>query len=90
MVTDRSMAVVSRAHARHDVVSNAIVGAASDVAYVDWEWWRYLVGAGAAYHGYMRSKSVLWAVGWYFAGFAFPLITIPVAVAQYMLSKKGK
>lgn len=36
-----------------------------------------------AYHGYKRNHgSIGWALVWAFLGSAFPLITIPVALAQ--------
>ncbi len=35
-----------------------------------------------AYHGYRRNDSVGWAIGWALLGGAFPLITVPVALAQ--------
>jgi len=47
--------------------------------------WQYLSLAGAAsgaYHGFRRNNSVGWAIGWAFLGGAFPVITIPVSLAQ--------
>lgn len=43
-----------------------------------------LAGAGTgAYHGYKRNKgSVGWAIGWGVLGAIFPIITIPVSLAQ--------
>ena len=35
-----------------------------------------------AYHGYRRTGSLGWAVGWALLGGLFPFITIPVALAQ--------
>lgn len=35
-----------------------------------------------AYHGYRRTESVGWAIGWALLGGLFPFITIPVALAQ--------
>ena len=35
-----------------------------------------------AYHGYRRTESVGWAIGWALLGGLFPYITIPVALAQ--------
>ncbi len=35
-----------------------------------------------AYHGYKRTGSVGWALGWALLGGLFPIITIPVAYAQ--------
>lgn len=36
-----------------------------------------------AYHGYKRNRgSIGWAIGWAFLGAAFPVITLPVAIAQ--------
>lgn len=37
---------------------------------------------GGAYHGYRQSRSVGWAIVWALLGGLFPVITIPVAVAQ--------
>lgn len=49
------------------------------------EWVRYAswaAGAACAYHGYRRTGSALWAVGWSLFGvFAFPL-AVPIALAQ--------
>lgn len=43
-----------------------------------------LAGAGSgAYHGYKRNRgSVGWALGWALLGGIFPVITIPVSLAQ--------
>jgi hypothetical protein len=50
----------------------ATVGAALSVA-----------GAGlGAYHGYKRDNSIGWAIGWAILGATFPIVTIPVAIAQ--------
>ena len=38
--------------------------------------------AAGAYHGYKRTGSTGWAIGWALAGGLFPIITIPVALAQ--------
>jgi hypothetical protein len=47
------------------------------------------VGAGAAaYHGYKRTGSVGWAIGWALLGGMFPVVTIPVALAQGSGKKK--
>ena len=35
-----------------------------------------------AYHGYKRTESLGWAIGWALLGGLFPFITIPVAFAQ--------
>ena len=35
-----------------------------------------------AYHGYKRTDSVGWAVGWAVLGGLFPFVTIPVSIAQ--------
>lgn len=35
-----------------------------------------------AYHGYKRTESLGWAIGWALLGGLFPFITIPVALAQ--------
>jgi len=39
-------------------------------------------GALSAYHGYKRNDSVGWAIGWGLLGAWFPIITVPVALAQ--------
>lgn len=38
--------------------------------------------AAGAYHGYRRNDSVGWALVWALAGSAFPIITVPIAIAQ--------
>lgn len=35
-----------------------------------------------AYHGYRRNDSVGWAIGWALLGGVFPVIAVPVALAQ--------
>ena len=35
-----------------------------------------------AYHGYKRTESLGWTLGWALLGGLFPIITIPVALAQ--------
>lgn len=41
------------------------------------------IGAtSGAYHGYKRNNSIGWAIGWFLLGGWFPLITIPVSLAQ--------
>jgi hypothetical protein len=50
-----------------------------------------LAGAAAgAYHGYKRNNSVGWAIGWALLGGAFPIITVPVSLAQGFGKKKKK
>lgn len=40
-------------------------------------------GAAGAYHGYKRNReSIGWAIGWGLLGSMFPVITVPIAVAQ--------
>lgn len=42
-------------------------------------------GAASAYHGYRRNKAsnpLAWALWWAFWGFAVPIITVPVSLAQ--------
>lgn len=42
-----------------------------------------LAGTGlGVYHGYMRTGSLGWALAWGLLGGMFPIITIPVAIAQ--------
>lgn len=38
--------------------------------------------AAGAYHGYKRNNSVGWAIAWALLGGMFPVITIPVSLAQ--------
>lgn len=64
-------------------------------------WWRSLLvdpvqallplaGAGlGAYHGYKRTKSVGWALGYSAAGSLFPLVTGGIALAQGFGKPKG-
>ena len=35
-----------------------------------------------AYHGYKRNNSVGWAIGWAILGGMFPVITIPLSLAE--------
>ena len=44
----------------------------------------------AAYHGYRRSHSVGWAVGWALLAGLSPWITLGVAVAQGFGKRKGR
>lgn len=44
-----------------------------------------LAAAGAglgAFHGYRRTKSIGWTVGWTALGAVFPVVTLAVALAQ--------
>jgi hypothetical protein len=41
-----------------------------------------------AYHGFKRNDSVGWAIVWALLGGAFPLIVVPVALAQGIGEKK--
>lgn len=44
-----------------------------------------------AYHGYKRNNSLGWAVAWFFLGGWFPLLSIPVSLAQgYAKPKRGR
>ena len=38
--------------------------------------------AASGYHGYKRNNSVGWAIGWFFLGGLFPIITPVIAYAQ--------
>lgn len=62
--------------------ANALPGRARVYSYV----WGALSLAGAgtgAYHGYKRNRgSIGWAIGWFLLGGMFPVITIPVSLAQ--------
>lgn len=49
-----------------------------------------LAGGAAAYHGYKRTGSIGWAVGWALLGSLVPIVTIPVALAQGFGKKKGR
>jgi len=46
--------------------------------------------AAGAYHGYKRNNSVGWAIGWALLGGMFPVITIPVSLAQGFGKRKGR
>jgi len=46
-------------------------------------------GALGIYHGYKRNDSVGWALWWGLTAAAFPIITIPIALAQGFGKKKG-
>ena len=48
------------------------------------------VGSGAlmAYHGYKRTNSVLWALGWSIFGSSMPFFAVPLALAQGFSKKK--
>jgi len=40
-------------------------------------------GAGlGAYHGYSRNRNVGWALWWALMGGVFPVVTVPIAIAQ--------
>jgi hypothetical protein len=56
-------------------------------------WRRVIAGAGAAlavYHGYKRNHGSLgWGIAWGALGALFPLITVPVALAQGFGEEKG-
>lgn len=45
--------------------------------------------AMGAYHGYKRNDSVGWAIGWALLGSVFPVITIPVSLAQGFGKRKS-
>lgn len=51
---------------------------------------RIAAAALAAYHGYRRNSSIGWAVVWAFLGSSFPIITLPVALAQGFGQPKHK
>jgi hypothetical protein len=58
-----------------------------------WNVWRVASTAGGVlgtYHGYKRTDSVGWALGWGFLGALFPYITVPIAVAQGFGEKEKK
>ncbi len=41
-----------------------------------------VVGAACVYHGYKRTGSVGWAIGWGFFGSMLPIIALPIALAE--------
>lgn len=41
------------------------------------------------YHGYKRSQSVLWAITWGLLGRWFPIVTVPISIAQGFGKEKG-
>lgn len=47
-------------------------------------WWPLSVLSSglSAYHGYLRNRSVLWALGWGLAGAILPVVTPAIAFAQ--------
>lgn len=49
-----------------------------------------LGAAAGAYHGYKRNNSIGWAIGWSLLGAVFPIITVPVSLAQGFGKKKKK
>ena len=49
-----------------------------------------LAGAAGIYHGYARNHSILWGIWWGVCAAAFPVITIPIALAQGFGKKKGQ
>ena len=56
-------------------------------------WWKVASaagGVGGMYHGYKRDKSVLWALVYGFAGSLFPVIVLPLMLAQGFGKPKGK
>jgi len=49
------------------------------------------VGAAVGtYHGYGRNKSIGWALGWGFLGSLFPVVVVPIALAQGIGEPKGR
>lgn len=48
-----------------------------------------VAAVAGVYHGYKRNDSVGWALGWGILAGAFPLVTIPIAVAQGFGKRKG-
>jgi len=57
------------------------VGAGAGM-YVGWALVSTVSMAASAYHGYVRNKSVPWALWWGLMGGLFPIITPVIAVAQ--------
>lgn len=53
-----------------------------DIAYAIWGTVHTAAIGASVYHGYKRNDSIGWAIGWGLLGALFPIITIPVAVAQ--------
>lgn len=47
------------------------------------------IAGAAAYHGYKRTNSVGWAVGWFLLARLSPVITGAVAIAQGFGKRKG-
>jgi len=63
------------------------------VEFYETPFWRIFALAGAAvgaYHGYKRNNSVGWGIAWGFLGSVFPIIVIPIAVAQGIGKPKGR
>jgi len=57
-------------------------GTGMQVASVVWSLLSLAGAVSGAYHGYKRNDSVGWAIGWGLLGGIFPVITIPVSLAQ--------
>lgn len=57
------------------------VGAGAGM-YVGWALVSTVSMAASAYHGYVRNRSVPWALWWGLMGGLFPIITPVIAVAQ--------
>lgn len=47
-------------------------------------------GAMGAYHGYKRNNSLGWGIAWALLGSMFPIITIPISLAQGFGKRKGR
>jgi hypothetical protein len=47
-------------------------------------------GAAGAYHGYKRNQSVPWAIAWFAGSAVFPVLAVPIMVAQGFAKQKGK
>lgn len=43
-----------------------------------------------AYHGYKRNNSVGWGIWWALMGGMFPVVTVPVALAQGLGKRRGR
>lgn len=53
-----------------------------------WGWLSTASMAASTYHGYKRTGSVGWALGWGILGAIFPVVTPAIAVAQGFGKKK--
>jgi len=101
-LTDREESAVSDDELEHIDLSADLglrsgddsIGATDPEKSRAWIWfWTLASVAGmgtGAYHGYKRNDSVGWAIGWAVVGGIFPVVTIPVSIAQGFGKRKPR